>query len=64
MAGKRVRICVKQQREGQEKAYWPEVGTGWVDDKGRMVFTLHLFPAMKLYVFDAERQERRDDDVF
>jgi hypothetical protein len=52
-------ICTKKsyQSNGQEKTFWPIVGSLKTTDEGKIFIELNMFPQTAFYVFDRKEKE-------
>jgi hypothetical protein len=52
-------ICTKKtyQKNGEDKSFWPIVGTLKTTDDGKTFIELNMFPNTPFYVFDRKAKE-------
>jgi len=52
-------ICTKKtyQKNGEDKSFWPIVGTLKTTDDGKTFIELNMFPNTPFYVFDCKPKE-------
>jgi len=55
------RVCVARQEEGQEKAFWTRIGSGWTTDQGGISISLNAHPiGDRVMLFPNEEEEGED----
>lgn len=59
---RRYRVAVKITREGQEKAFWPRVGTAFVNDNSSITVKLDALPMTgELFLFPDDGTREKDE---
>lgn len=61
--GERPTHVINSIEEGRDKAYWREVGCGWLNRDGSITLKLYMLPFLKLNVKERPQNESEEPRV-